>query len=194
MAAFGNNSLLVKNVLRSRWWLSLCEQKSNNSVEDAVSQQNVQICWTPWIRPKTIEMLQPAAEMSKSPASGSKPAKRMIYSKVANNHLLSNKKNMLINLRKYFHFHGNCVFELKIFPVTFLLNRRNYAHQLKVIELYASTDSKVIWICKPGENSNQGQGITIEKNIEQLKERVKQFVKFADTKALDHASKNLILT
>lgn len=76
-----------------------------------------------------------------------------------------------------------CAFETNVFPLTFLFNRRNFAHQLNLLENYCSSHKDAIWICKPGENSNQGQGISIEKDFLQLKARVDEFVKFADKKA-----------
>jgi hypothetical protein len=72
------------------------------------------------------------------------------------------------------------VFESKVFPLTFLVNRSNYAHQLNVLETYCHANQDAIWICKPGENSNQGQGISIEKDFSHLKKRVNEFVKFAE--------------
>ena len=94
--------------------------------------------------------------------------------------MLTNKKNMLVNLRNFYHSQNSCVFDTKVFPLTFLFNRRNYAHQLKLLEIYCMKDNEAIWIVKPGENSNQGQGITIEKDFNELKERVSQFVKFSE--------------
>lgn len=82
------------------------------------------------MRTKITEMLQPSIEAATSPASGNvRPtAKRMIYSKVQNNHLLVNKKSMLVSMRRFYHMQESCVFRTKVFPLTFLFNRKNFAH------------------------------------------------------------------
>jgi hypothetical protein len=82
------------------------------------------------MRSKITDLLQPSAEAATSPASGSvKPAaKRMIYSKVQNNYLLVNKKSMLVSMRRFYHMQDSCVFRTKVFPLTFLFNRKNYVH------------------------------------------------------------------
>lgn len=99
---------------------------------------------------------------------------------------------MLCNMRKFYHLQGQCVFRSQVFPLTFLINRGNYAYQLGVLQSYCHENPGAIWICKPGENSNQGQGITVEKDFEHLKIRVSQFVKLAEKKARDRVGKNIL--
>jgi hypothetical protein len=58
-------------------------------------------------------MLSETEDISTSPPSGCAklpPKKPMIYSRVANNDLLSNKKNMLVKMRNFFHLQDSCVF------------------------------------------------------------------------------------
>lgn len=86
------------------------------------------------------------------------------YGKIEENFNLSNKKNLFLNLTEYYKSISEDYSEN--IPLTFLIEGgaqgkefedfKQYFTMLKAVD---NEDNK--WICKPGENSNRGQNITV---------------------------------
>lgn len=90
-----------------------------------------------------------------------------------NNYVIGNKKALFQTMSFYYAEKGEDVFE--ILPLTFHIKEgledQNYFKFLKHFYSRAktikSTNSKLknMWIVKPGENSNRGNGITVCLNL-----------------------------
>jgi hypothetical protein len=105
------------------------------------------------------------------------------------NYHLNNKKAMFLNMRNYYEAMGKDVFtavpvtyhvkegledpEFLKFKTHFMKEEEEIAKQKiskKVGEegMAQESSKKNIWIVKPGENTNRGQGITVSKDIEEI--------------------------
>lgn len=82
-------------------------------------------------------------------------------------------------MKKYYSKNGKEVFDY--LPETHLIKDINDPHFNKLVEIWNQYDSlkgsskgkmKNIWICKPGENSNRGNGITVISSLEEIKSQV----------------------
>ena len=79
---------------------------------------------------------------------------------------LSNKKNLFSNLKTYYELIGEDPFIT--LPLTFLV--KDGVHDKSFIKFreffYKNPNS--MWIIKPGENSNRGQGIKVVKDLKEI--------------------------
>lgn len=109
-----------------------------------------------------------------------KSADMRIYNKIEHNFHISNKKALFYNLRSYYEIIEEDVFD--VIPVTFHLKTPDdpvYAEFEACFKNYEElTDENGrkpanLWIVKPGENSNRGNGITVCNNLDQIKSELK---------------------
>jgi hypothetical protein len=71
-------------------------------------------------------------------------------------------------MQEYYSSMGRCVFKDKVFPVTFhLKGGLNDPEYLKLTQCFEQFPNS-IWIIKPGENSNCGQGITVVYSLKEI--------------------------
>lgn len=100
-----------------------------------------------------------------------------VYNKLEFNQHLSNKKGLYKALKSYYDSCGLDVFNYH--PVTYhVKNTSNDPNYRDFLEMFKKCSRKGkskkrtqnIWIVKPGENSNQGQGIKICKSLIEIKE------------------------
>lgn len=94
-----------------------------------------------------------------------------IYNKLEYNFEISNKKNLFFNLKKYFEDKGKNLFD--VVPVTFHVTGNNDSFsEFKKFFRENSDAGENLWIVKPGENSNRGNGIFICNNLEEIQAAV----------------------
>ena len=117
-----------------------------------------------------------------------KIAEMKMYNKIEHNFHLSNKKALFYNLKSYYDALGEDVFN--IIPVTFHLK---YPEDPVFTEFEACfrsyeelTDENGrkpanLWIVKPGENSNRGNGISVCANLDQIKSEIRSSPKSGHT-------------
>ena len=89
---------------------------------------------------------------------------------------LSNKKALFLNMRQYYDIQGLDVFQ--VLPVTFHIKNGDQDPEFaKFSEYYQAEEEKRtgkmntanVWIIKPGENTNRGQGIQVERDFEVIR-------------------------
>jgi len=149
----GNNHLLVKSVIRQRSWWSPSEFMSNAN-----------LVWTQWKKNKLINSL-PITDTNED-----KKNCRMCNHLEGNFHL-ANKKGMYYNLKYYYEAIGKDPFN--VMPLTFHIKEGiNDKEYEKFLEEYhkieLNTSQENIWIIKPGENSNRGNGISLARGLEKI--------------------------
>jgi hypothetical protein len=103
----------------------------------------------------------------------------LIHNHLVNNFYLGNKKALFYNLREYYSLSGDNLYNY--IPLTFHIRRGlkdpeyakfvdYYKRRQRLIERDQHKEEEEggikqkmrnIWIVKPGENSNQGRGITV---------------------------------
>ncbi|OMJ95251.1 hypothetical protein SteCoe_1466 [Stentor coeruleus] len=105
-----------------------------------------------------------------------KSAEMRMHNKIEHNFHLANKKALYYNMKSYYEIIGEDVFN--VLPVTFHVKDSEDPIFADFENCYKSYDELIdeqgrkpanIWIVKPGENSNRGNGISVCANIEQIK-------------------------
>eukprot|EP00826_Nyctotherus_ovalis_P048661 TRINITY_DN5755_c0_g1_i5.p1 TRINITY_DN5755_c0_g1~~TRINITY_DN5755_c0_g1_i5.p1 ORF type:complete len:761 (-),score=172.55 TRINITY_DN5755_c0_g1_i5:526-2808(-) len=158
----GNNGVMVRSVLKQRWWWNY-----GNRGDD-----NLSLLWTQWCKPKYINKL-PSGEASDFP---------QITNHFERHYHLSNKKAMFINLQRYYRLNGLDPF--LTLPLTFHIREGVADPQFaKFTKYYSKLNKKLrsatkrsakleknVWIIKPGEYSNRGCGISIMQDYSEIKE------------------------
>lgn len=155
----GNNSRLVKSLMRERWWWI--------SAEDV--QRPYNLLWTQWRNIEFIGMLGTRDER----VQGEMPR---VSNHLEGNYYLGHKKNMYKCLLTYYALIGKEIAE--VVPLTFHIKYGKTDLEFgKFRELYLNykkqaqdddNEFKNVWIIKPGENSNRGNGIVISNNLAEI--------------------------
>lgn len=109
-----------------------------------------------------------------------KSAEMRLHNKIEHNFHLSNKKALYFNLKAYYDVVGEDVFE--VIPVTFHIKGLDDPSLVEFEACYKSYEELTddlgrrpanLWIVKPGENSNRGNGIAVCTSLEQIKQELK---------------------
>jgi hypothetical protein len=100
----GNNSAIVKNVLKMRQWWSLQNKPSPNTCD---------FIWTQWIQSKIIKKLAKFSDENKEDYD------QFIYNKLEANHHISNKKDLYLNLAAFYKYSDEKAIDN--IPLTFLV-------------------------------------------------------------------------
>ena len=58
-------------------------------------------------------------------------------------------------------------------PLTFHIEKIN-SKVFRMFEKMAKENKKILWIVKPGENTNRGQGIFVSDSIDKIKRRIER--------------------
>lgn len=101
-----------------------------------------------------------------------------IYGKLENNFHLANKKALFINMKMYYETIG--VDPFSVIPVTFHIKEGLYDASFKQFkrtydQLALDSTIKNVWIVKPGENSNQGRGIEVCRNLSEVESIISNY-------------------
>jgi tubulin polyglutamylase TTLL1 len=102
----------------------------------------------------------------------------IIYNKLEFNQHLSNKKGLFKSLQKYCKSVNKNIFEY--IPMTFHIKNGEFDEEfIKFVEEFQKIEAdklknrlQNLWIIKPGENSNRGQGISLGNTLNQIKDLV----------------------
>ena len=96
-----------------------------------------------------------------------------IHNKIDYNFLLSNKKALFYNLKQYYSALGLEVFEY--IPMTFHIHDENDKEFSSFTKYYQkeSACKGGLWIIKPGENTNRGNGIVVVSSIEEIRREIR---------------------
>jgi tubulin polyglutamylase TTLL1/tubulin monoglycylase TTLL3/8 len=120
--------------------------------------------------------------------SAYKSAEMKIYNKIEHNFHLSNKKALFYNLKSYYDASGEDVFN--VIPVTFHLKCsedpifQEFETCFRRYEELTDENQRKpanLWIVKPGENSNRGNGISVCSTLDQIKIELKSSQKSGHT-------------
>lgn len=155
----GNNSALVKSLLRDRYWW----------VSSEVSQKAANFLWSPWKKSAFISAL----------GTAEKPLSDLV-TRISNhfegNYYLGYKKNMYKCLLLYYSLIGKDI--SKVIPLTFHIKKgKADAEYAKFLAAYndckdSAESAANIWIIKPGENTNRGNGIVIASTLAEISSSV----------------------
>ena len=140
----GNNHAVVRSILNRRSWLSRTE-KLNGKFDQ------INFFWTQWYKSSIGDKLQP----------------NQIYGKIDSNFLLCDKSNLLITMCEYAL--ENKEEKMGFMPKTYNLKAEKDMSGCKEFERMKEMEGEPIWICKPGENSNRGNGITLYRSVKKMK-------------------------
>ena len=114
------------------------------------------------------------------------PSKNRVYNKLEFNSYLSDKKGLLGCLTKYYEMVGQDVFN--VHPVSFHVKDQQDPKYKKFLENFESLEKrksknkiKNVWIVKPAENSNRGQGITVCKTLDEINSAIDAITSASNT-------------
>ena len=144
-----NNGFMIKSILRKRWWWT-CVGRAD---------EDLNFYWTDICCNSFIQSLP----------SNTQPNTKMT------NHLecyynLSDKKKLFIMMKMYYEALNQNPFNT--LPLTFHIKKGIEDEEfLKFVKCY-NDKKESIWIIKPGENTNRGNGIQLSKSLEEIKKIV----------------------
>ena len=157
----GNNDNMVKAILKQRqWWASYDKIEGANLI------------WTPWKSTDTINTLPTNQNVQALLGETIR-----MHNHLEGNRHLGHKKALYLHLRKYYEATNQNLYDT--IPVTFLISKgytdpefykfKDYYHTLEK-ECLQKGKEKVnnIWIVKPGENTNRGNGIRVSRLISEI--------------------------
>jgi tubulin---tyrosine ligase len=91
---------------------------------------------------------------------------------------LANKKALFMNISQYYKAMGLDPFEVAI-PLTFHIKSANDPEYTRFERVFQSNQSsrknQNVWIIKPGENTNRGQGIQVASSLNEIKSIIRSF-------------------
>ena len=154
----GNNSVMVRSLFKSRyWWL----------LHDKEEMDKVNLMWTQCRKQDIMKQIKCKLINNKEKRKKDQETTSVkIYNKLEDNYHLSNKKALFLNMRNYYEALGQNPYNS--LPVTFHIKTGLDDPEFeKFKQTYdETTDPKSnIWIIKPGENTNRGNGISVSKDF-----------------------------
>jgi len=150
--ARGNNSPLVKSLMKERWWWIPIDgfNKAYNFL------------WTQW---RTISFISSLGTVTQ-PIQSTLPR---LSNHLEGNYYLGHKKHMHKCLVLYYTLIRRNIEE--VVPLTFHIKYgKSDLNYIKFQEMYKEyrKKNKNVWIIKPGENSNRGNGIVIANTLNDI--------------------------
>jgi tubulin polyglutamylase TTLL1/tubulin monoglycylase TTLL3/8 len=115
------------------------------------------------------------------------PCAARLQNHLVENYYIGNKKALFYNLKKYYDFQGKDVFQ--VIPVTFHVQKGvddpQYHQFLASFHRFqelrrTDKDLRNVWIMKPGENTNRGNGISVCFGLDDVQFRLKSREKNKD--------------
>lgn len=146
---------MVKNIMKNRWWWQ-------NS--DTCDFKECQFIWTAWRQKKLIKQLPSHTNESLNCKIDSKIK---LYNKLEENFHLSNKKALYYNMRSYYEALKEDM--TNAMPLTFHIKSIDDPEYQRFQHMFSNNEhTNNIWIIKPGENTNRGQGIDVKNNLKDI--------------------------
>jgi hypothetical protein len=143
----GNNHPLVKAVIKKRRWLIWTDVNSE-ALWAGSGPQAVHFAWTQVRHKRILKDL----------------GNHQIYNHVAGIAEIGQKSNLYVNLRDYYRSQGKKL--EKYIPQTYLVKLdQRFAVDETFLQFKKSYKPGELWIYKPGEASNRGNGIRVLKDI-----------------------------
>ena len=195
----GNNSDLIKRIFMSRPWWTQADEETFPNVNLAWTQTlNLKFIHTvpraelSTRTPSDIDLTFEKSQLdsyslgyhmiSDSPSYTSLINKKVfasasirMHNRLEFNCNLSDKKYLYMNMKKYYHAIGENVFDY--LPLTFQIEKseddNSFLDFVKTFENFKARKMLNLWILKPGENCNRGNGICVCNSLEQIKAELK---------------------
>jgi len=186
----GNNSGLIIRALRLRpWWIqtdnrkeahfiwtSLKHQKTLKSLPSGKLTYSSKTSPLP-LPPKKKSISQkfgfdlilssPLFQRLQSTPSSSYTPNPKLYNKLEQNENICNKKLLFANLRTFYSSAQKQVFD--ILPLTFHVTSVGDSNFKDFEKIFSQSQGTNVWIIKPGENTNRGQGISVSADLNEIK-------------------------
>ena len=105
-------------------------------------------------------------------AKGASTVPMLIYSRLDDNYHLSDKTALFRNMSNYYRAQGIDPFEVAL-PLTFNVKEASNSDEefVKFLQAYKAFERRHesnIWILKPGEDANRGQGIQVTTSLPEV--------------------------
>ena len=172
----GNNGNIIKTILKKRWWWTIVDRWDTDQCD---------FIWTQWFKIKVSKSIEQSTQTAinnmtssqlKSKESEEGFTQSWVYGKVSQNYHLTNKKNLFINMKRYYLAIGKDPNDF--IPMTFLITGgaggesfQRFLQETKTLHkstVWICLFIETCWIIKPGENTNRGRGIKLCNNITEL--------------------------
>lgn len=116
-----------------------------------------------------------------------------LYNHLEQNFQLTNKKGMFYNLKRFYESQKLNPFDC--IPLTFHIRDTDSDPQYqKFLAAYSSAPTSAnIWIIKPGENTNRGEGIRIARELQEIQQILKEMCEKHHTAILQKYMENPLL-
>ncbi|CAD8044235.1 unnamed protein product [Paramecium primaurelia] len=177
----GNNGQLVRQLIKSRSWWILIDSPSNDMnlywtqlrkqgfYKDLITITGNQSTFTKAQKKQVYDKFKLKLEEEKYSNFVSSNILR-VHNHLEGNFQISNKKALYYNMKSYYESIGQDPF--KFIPLTFHIQDGIKDPVYQQFEEYARRNNINVWIIKPGEQSNRGNGIEVANSISQVKRLV----------------------
>ena len=191
----GNNSALIKRIFSLRNWWTVTEIKERahfvwTQWKDkgflselpccSIKEYNINIKDSKIIKPQLNQetginlIINSSSYISLIPDKIT-PEQVKLHNKLENNQVISNKKDLFLTLKSFYDTRETKLFT--IIPLTFHISQgpqdiefQRFSQRYFEYENFkqSSPNFQNLWIIKPGENSNRGQGIKVCKSLDEI--------------------------
>ena len=160
----GNNHTVVRSVIKRRSWFNSVEI-SQESGWSGQGPKILNLIWTQVRRPRVLRELLPF----------------QIYNHLDGINEVAQKSRLFLNMSKYYQGLGKNPFDY--LPETYLVPLTSNFELHPSFKAFRQACSKgSIWIFKPGESSNRGNGIKVFKDFGKIRTHMADFCRTAENK------------
>ena len=171
----GNNHTLVRSVIKRRGWFS-SQELSQEHGWSGQGPKLLNLIWTQVRRPRVLRELQPY----------------QIYNHLDGINEISQKSALFVNMRAYYASRGENVFSYM--PETYLVpSQANFELNPQFKAFKAACQPNQLWIFKPGESTNRGNGIKVFNNFDKIKAHMVDYCRAAENKRGQGRHRNCII-
>jgi tubulin---tyrosine ligase len=186
----GNNGSLINHIVKSRFWwtrvdapelanLVWTQLRHKQTLEKMPATENMETFLSKGLIPSTslsetekslgFNLLTESPDFNQADSTALLQCENLIlHNRLQNNSHICNKKSLFKNMRDYYTALGISVFS-KI-PLTFHIELGASDPALADFESQYTEGS--VWIIKPGEGTNRGNGIKVSNELSEIKEMV----------------------
>ncbi|CAD8073321.1 unnamed protein product [Paramecium sonneborni] len=179
----GNNGILIRQSLKQRSWWILTDQpcedmnfywtqlRKQTHYQQLQKQQLESVAFSKFQKKQINDKLKYKIEDSEY-SIFNQSVNLKVHNHLEYNFQVCNKKALFYNMKNYYISRNEDPFQY--IPLTYHIQAGPSDPAYQEFEQYALTQNINLWIVKPGESSNRGNGIQVANSIQKVKSIISQ--------------------